>query len=490
MRHLISTPKRATRRFSRKLASSAVLICVVTLLVVGVAPTPLHASVPGFQPADLTPQGPFSPWFGSVTSDVVLSKQSGQPPTVYQDPANDNVNSGNRAKVYMAIRAGIRNFAEKCVFGPPDTVGPLGCDSAQAVNQWPTQLCEEIFQGIRDQNLIVPKFALAMENAVSCGHPVDGRLTAARVGQCLDFEYLVDPNTVKWNELVKVRVGTKLTSHYLFTANFQLDLRFELCNSGNVDASDSNSSPLTVDPYYNPDHLPDCLVPDGSGGYRKLCGITVTFRNVSVSHRKTAGTVDWIKLIGNAKADQKIADGFTNQRKALDPATLADVLTTQNAEIRAGAQKVVDLLGTDPRFTVVFSLNDNVAAAPAAPVGPFYSEFGLETLLPGGLNVELRQEQFALLEVAGFSGCNGVHAASVRVVGRNFLPNHVGLFSVHNASRSVPNVGGAFNTDASGVFDTGDLPISAQTGDRIEVLAGDGTRTATGVLDPISECIP
>ena len=490
MRRLISKPKPTTRRFSRKLASSAVLICVVTLLVVGVAPTPLHASVPGFQPADLTPQGPFSPWFGSVTSDVVLYKGSGQPPTVYQDPANDNVNSGNRAKVYMAIRAGIRNYADACVFGPLGAIGPFGCNSAPKVNQWPTRLCEEIFQGIRDQNLIFPRFAIAMENAVSCGHPIDGRLTAARVGQCLDFEYLVDPNTVKWNELVKVRIGTNLTSHYLFTANFQLDLRFELCNSGNVDASDSNSSPLTVNPYYNPDHLPDCVVPDDAGGYKNVCGMTVTFRNVSVSHRKTAGTVDWIKHIGNATADQKIADGFTNQRKVLDPATLADVLKTQNAEIRAGAQKVVNLLGTDPRFTVVFSLNDNVALAPAAPVGPFFSEFGIPSLLPGGLNVELRQEQFALLEVAGSSGCLGVQSASVGVVGRNFLPNHSGLFSVHNASRSVPDVGGVFNTDASGVFDTGALPISAQTGDRLEAFAGDGTRTATGVLDPISECIP
>jgi hypothetical protein len=486
MRRLISKPKRATRRFSRKLAPSAVLICVVTLLVVGVAPTPLHASVPGFQPADLTPQGPFSPWFGSVTSDVALYTQSGQPPTVFQAPANDDVNSGNRAKVYMAIRAGIRNYADACVFGPPDAVGPDGCNSAPKVNQWPTRLCEEIFQGIRDQNLISPRFAFAMENALGCGHPINGTLTAARAGQCLDFEYLVDPNFIQWNELVKVRIGTNLTSHYRFTARYQLDLRFELCNSGNVDASDPNSSPLTVNPYYNPDHLSDCVVPDDAGGYKNVCGITVTFRNVSVSHTKTAGTVDWIKHIGNAKVDQKIADGFTNQRKVLDPATLADVLNKQNAEIRAGAQEVVDLLHTDPRFTVVFSLNDNVVVAPAAPVGPFDSA----SMLPGELNVELRQEQFALLEVAGSSGCLGVQSASVRVVGRNFLPNHVGVFSVHNASRSVPNVGGVFNTDASGVFDTGDLPISAQTGDRIEAFAGDGTRSATGVLDPITECIP
>jgi hypothetical protein len=481
-----------SKRSRRKFAAVATLVTSLTLLFGTGANQPLHASTPQFQPGDLTPQGPFTPWFGSVTSDVALFTQAGQPPTVFPDPNNTNANSGNRAKVYMAIRGGIGDFANACAFGPSGAVGPNGCNGAPTKFDWPTQLCDQVFQAIKSSdvnanNSIIIDGSVKMEKAVGCENPVEGTLTAARSGQCFDFDYLVNPNTVQWNERVDVDIfHVTLTSHYLFTADLQLDLRFELCNNGLVDASNSSIDPLSVNPDYNPDQLPDCFVPNGSGGFTKACGITVTFRNVSVSHKKTSGTIDWIARKGNWRANQQVANGFTSQRLIQDPSTLDGPLQSLNGQLRAGAQKVVDLLHTDPRFTVVLSLNTDPSSAPAAPVGPF----PFPTTLIGGINIELRQEQFAKLEVAGSTGCNNVSSASVDIVGHNFTPNVTALVKAHDATRTVPDVGAIVGVNGLGDFDTGSLAINAQTGDRIEAFAADGTRTATGVLDPIQECIP
>jgi hypothetical protein len=427
------------------------------------------------------PPSVFSPWYGSITSDVALYQQQANPPVVYQDPANSDVNSGNRAKVYMAIRDAIHAYSDACAFGPPNTTGPAGCNAAPTKIDWSTQLCDEIFQALHKKD----DSTKAIEKALGCWNATEGTLTVAQSGQCLDFDFLVDPSWVQWSERVDWSV---FTSHYRFTVRYQLDLRFELCNNGLVDASDPTSSPLSVSPYYNPDHLPDCYVPDGSGGYQSVCGITVTFRNVSSSHTKTDGTIDLISHGdgGNAGADQQIVDGFTSERRVLDPSSLGDTLGNMNAQLRAGAQKIVTLLHTAPSFLVKLSVNGSLDAAPAAPVGPF----PLASTLPGELNVELSQVRYARIEVAGSTGCNSVSSASVRVVGHSYLPNHVVLLAVHDATRTVPNAGGIFHTDASGDFDSGDLPINARNGDRLEAFAGDGTNGATGVLDPITECIP
>ena len=138
----------------------------------------------------------------------------------------------------------------------------------------------------------------------------------------------------------------------------------------------------------------------------------------------------------------------------------------------------------------MLSITNNLEDVPAAPQGPFPLGPGVGSFpLPGELNVELRQDAFAQLQVAGSSGCLGVNAASVDLVGLHFPPNATGTFGVHDATRSVPDVTGTFNTDSNGGFDTGSLPINAQTGDRIEAGASVGSVGAYGLVDPIQYCI-
>ena len=115
--------------------------------------------------------------------------------------------------------------------------------------------------------------------------------------QCIDFEFLMDPISVQWDEKVAVKVftvfgGVRFTTHYLFTTRLQLDLRFELCNGGFVDGSDPNSKPLSVNPSTTRTALRTGVKSDGT----KQAPATVTFRNVSVSHNRTAGVIDWINI--------------------------------------------------------------------------------------------------------------------------------------------------------------------------------------------------
>ena len=329
--------------------------------------------------------------------------------------------------------------------------------------------------------------------------------------QCIDFEYLVGaiPTTVQWDEKVSgfvsvLGISKHVTSHYLFTTKLHLDLRFELCNGGLVDATDPNSAPLSLNPYYNPDGLSDCF-PAGKGNQ---CGITVTFKNVTTTHTQTAGTIDFIAhKPGSSKEDLLVSHDFmylpTNDkctpdgtptcanRTILDPSALSGPLDNMNGDIRGGAQAAYTKEHeTDPLFTVVLSITNDPKAVLAAPTGPFPLGPGVKsTLLPGVLNVELRQERDAQLQVAGSTGCNGVFSTTVDLVGLNFPKSKTGgTFLVHDETRSVPDVTGTFTTDANGGFDTGPLAMAAQTGDKITAFAL-LVSGAAGVLDPIQYCI-
>jgi hypothetical protein len=498
---------------SRSLHKKVLAAAAITAAMLSIAPVAAHAKISAGDSVgliknppvakdptpvdDLAPQGPYSPWYGTVKSEVALYKASGQLPQVFQDPDNTNVNSGNRAKVYMSIRDGIAATTNACLYGSLHGGGLSGCKSAPTKVDWPTNLCEQIFQQIRSNNTFADSFfigkTVAMTKAVACGTPTDGTLTAARTAvaghQCLDFEYLVDPNIVQWEEQVGASIlHVRFKTTYRFAAKMQLDVRFELCNGGVVDASDATSAPLSVNANYNPDGLPSCDVPDGHGGFTKMCGVTVGFRNVTVTHSKKSGTIDFIahKSGGHAQENKDIANQFTSERKILDPSAFKTPLDNMNGQLRVGAKKAMNLLSTGPLFNVVFALNPVLDDAPAASVGPFATP----TTLPGELFVELRQEQFAKLEVAGSSGCNGSSQTSIGVVGHNFTPSTTGLYRVHDATRSVADATGVFHTDGNGDFSLDGLSVNAQTGDRIEVYTADAFgRTATGALDPIQYCI-
>ena len=510
-----------SKRFVRKLALIAVFASVLAMLVGGPATRQAHASAPPYQPDDLTAQGPFSPWFGSVTSDVVVNNPAPTPPTVIQNPANDDDTSANRAEVYTKIRENIAAVTNACVNGTDPTGG---CLPRTDIHDWPTYLCDQIFQQIHagngSQSGTYGPFAYdetnLMTKAVACNNPADGAgtLTAARTNdQCIDFDFLVAPTFAQWEEKIVVHASARglsflgkktFITHYLFSAFLQLDLRFELCNNGSLDASPgSTSAPISVNPYYNPDGVPGCVFPDGT----KQCGVIVTQRNVIVSHNRTSGTVDWIEVKpGTSTEDLNIAHDFmflptsgekkcpydTDQvqdpptcaiRTILDPSTFAGPINDINTQIVGGAQDLVTNypgLHLDTAFTVVLSITNDLKYRVAN---------GHVEQLPGVLNVELRQDHVAQLQVAGSSGCNGSNAASVDLVGLNFPPNATGTFGVHDATRSVPDVTGTFNTDSNGGFDTGSLPINAQTGDRIEAGAAVGSVGAYGALDPIQYCI-
>jgi hypothetical protein len=229
---------------------------------------------------------------------------------------------------------------------------------------------------------------------------------------------------------------------------------------------------------------------------------------VIVSHNRTSGTVDWIEVKpGTSTEDLNIAHDFmflptsgekkcpydTDQvqdpptcaiRTILDPSTFAGPINDINTQIVGGAQDLVTNypgLHLDTAFTVVLSITNDLKYRVAN---------GHVEQLPGVLNVELRQDHVAQLQVAGSSGCNGSNAASVDLVGLNFTPNTTGNYTVRNASQPVPDVTGTFTTDSHGNFDTGTIPINAQTGDVIKAAANDGHGGAAyGLLDPIQYCI-
>ena len=490
---------RASTRFVRKLGFVAVFASVLAMLVGGHGIRQAHASAPPYQPGDLTAQGPFSPWFGSVTSDLSWTNNASKPPVVITNPYNPNENGGDGAEVFTAIRENVASQTNACVYGTTAT----GCAPSPDQHDWPTYLCDQIFQQVRASNSTSSGADLGgytesslMEKAVGCTNAFTGTLSAARTNdQCIDFEFLMDPISAQWDEKVAVKVftvfgGVRFTTHYLFTTRLQLDLRFELCNGGFVDGSDPNSKPLSVNPSYNPDGVADCVKSDGT----KQCGVTVTFRNVSVSHNRTAGVIDWINITpGTSTENLKIAHDFMfssnctpdgtpqcARRTILDPSTFSGPLDNINANIRVGANGAAKLTH-DPRFTVVLSLTDDLAEVLE---GAFVHQ------LPGELNIELRQDSVAQLQVAGSTGCNGVFSTTVDLVGLNFPANKTGgNFFVHDETRSVPDVTGTFTTDANGGFDTGPLAMAAQTGDKIAAAAFLGTAAAAGVLDPIQYCI-
>ena len=179
---------RASTRFVRKLGFVAVFASVLAMLVGGHGIRQAHASAPPYQPGDLTAQGPFSPWFGSVTSDVSVRFSATSPPVVTQNPDNDDITK-NRALVYMAIRDGINTATNVCVFGPPGVLAGHPCNHAPDAHDWPTALCDQVFQQIRAGNQFgivggnpfvgAHDVQAVMYKAVSCENETDGTFTAA-----------------------------------------------------------------------------------------------------------------------------------------------------------------------------------------------------------------------------------------------------------------------------------------------------------------------
>jgi hypothetical protein len=445
-------------------AAAGALVPARGVSSVAVSRTTLNIAQPPPDPA-LVPQGPFSPWYGSVTKQVALIPGVGQAPV---SKINTD-SSGQEANGFVSLRSALWEYM--------NTPTPTWV-------YWDTPLCEQIFQAIHQDDSSSQTFV----KGADCYPSADGTLTAARTSagglQCLDFEYLVTPNEVSWVERASYSV---FSSDYNFVVSYQLDLRFELCNHGIVDASDPTSAPVFVNTFYNPDHLFSCTA---------SCGVTVMFKNVSASHQQLNGTFDLIgDGPGNAATDQSVVNGFTSHREILDPKTLGGGVDDMNAGLRAGANAAWLAFHTDPRFVVDFSVNDNVDTVPIA-----YSDRTHDLMaaglypgeqIPGELHVELIGTHYAILNVSGGTGgCNNIPitSGSVRITGVSFSANHSGLFRVHDATRSFPNVLGVFYTDAQGGFDTGTVAITAQPGDRIEVTAGDGTHTATAALDPISSC--
>src|SRR6516225_8094503 len=98
-------------------------------------------------PDDFAPQGPYSPWYGSVTIDLALRTDATQPPLIFPSDDNAKLGSGNRALVYMSIRDGINSATNACVYGiippGPGISGP-DCLNAPDAHGWPTFLCDQI----------------------------------------------------------------------------------------------------------------------------------------------------------------------------------------------------------------------------------------------------------------------------------------------------------------------------------------------------------